>query len=242
MYSIDTEHSNCTVSPLVSTTDIYLGKDGRYHLRYVQDLFLFSVVQLSYAGNMSAHGIILDNWKFNGNFSHFGLNYTNATIQWSITRAGQSIATLSSISNSSLPWRMSSEATIMGDTVSTVTRYFDLSFDEPGTDVFDVSVCVLPQDALFLALAIPGTMNGINLSQFRGNTRHAVANYTQLYPMQVGNIQVISNHKISQVHSKMNLFRHLPLILKCSTFNSHIYIVEYLYLMGYKQFYSELDS
>ncbi len=71
-----------------------------------------------------------------------------------------------------------------------VARYFDLSFDEPGDDVFDTSVCVPPRDALFIALSIPGTMSGINLSQFRGNTRSAVANYTQLYPMQVGNIQV----------------------------------------------------
>ena len=194
VYSIDTHLSNCTVSSLTSAPDLYFGSNGHYHLRYVDDLFLFTSIPFSYAGNMSAHGLTLDNWKFQGNFSQFNVNYTNATVMWSITQAGQSIATLSSISTSPLPWRLSIEATVNTEdtsfNMSQVTRYFDLSFDEPGTDIFDVSICVQPQDALYLTLAIPGTVKGINLGQFRGNTRHAVANYTNLYPMQVGNIQV----------------------------------------------------
>ncbi len=118
LYSINTQHSNCTVSPLGPTTDTYVGKDGRYHLRYVNDLFFLSAVHLSYAGNMSAHGIILDNWNFKGDFSHFGYNYSDATLQWSITQAGQSIATLSSITTSPLPWRISLEATVFVDETS----------------------------------------------------------------------------------------------------------------------------
>lgn len=195
MYSINVERSNCTVSPLTFSTDLIVGEDGRYHLRSVNDLFFISTLNLSYAGNMSAHGIILDNWKFKGDLNRFGFNYTNSTILLSITRAGQSIATLSSVTESPLPWRLSVDTVVSSDSIppfnlSTVVRYFDLSFEEPGTDVFDVSLCVLPQDALYLTLAMMGTVNGINSSLLIGSTRKAVTDYTNLYPMQVGNIQV----------------------------------------------------
>lgn len=74
--------------------------------------------------------------------------------------------------------------------ISSVTRYFDLSFDEPDLDVFDTSICVDPMDAIFLTLAIPATENGTDLSEFRGNIRKAVSGYAEIYPIQVGNVEV----------------------------------------------------
>ena len=197
-YTIYKRYSNCTVAPLVAGADLLIGKDGRYHFRNVNDLLFLTGVNYTYAGNMSAHGLVLDNWKFTGNFSRAGLNYTNSSIQWSITRPNQTISNSDSVTTSSLPWRFSIEATLVSTglnetyttTFSTVSRYFDLSFTEPALDVFDVSVCADPKDTISLTLAVPGVKNGLDLGWFKGNVKKSVSNYTQLYPSQIGNVQV----------------------------------------------------
>lgn len=197
-YAIHRQYSNCTISPLASGFDLYLALDGHYHLRSVSDIFLLSALNYSYAGNMSAHGVMLDNWRFSGDFCHAGYNYTNTTLVWSITQPGQAISTLSSISTSPTLWRYSVEGSVyplslnksMTMNISSVSRFFDLVFDEPSFDAFDTSICVDPMDASFLTLAVPGARDGTDLSQLRGNIRKAVSNYTQIYPTQVGNVQV----------------------------------------------------
>lgn len=193
VYTIYTQYSNCSVQALTSSNDIdiYLG-----HVRSLNDLFLLSAVEYDYTGNMSAHGVLLDNWVFSGDFSHAGYDYTNTTLQWLITQPGQNISSLFSVTSSAVPWRLSIEGLLTsseGETalnVSSVIRYFDLLFEEPNFDMFDVSVCVDPVDSMFITLALPGARNGIDLCQFKGNIRNAVSNYTQLYPIQVGNIEV----------------------------------------------------
>lgn len=198
MYTINRQYNNCTTSSLVPAPDLYPGQDSHYHLRSVSDLFLLSAVEYSYAGNMSAHGLMLDNWVFSGAFSHGGYNYTSSKLQWSITQPGQAISSISSINTSPIPWRLSIDGLVTPTfpdgastmNVSSVTRYFDLTFEEPSFDVFDTSVCVDPSDAVFLNLAVPIMENGTDLSRFRGNIRKAISNYTQIYPIQVGNIEV----------------------------------------------------
>lgn len=197
LYTINRQYNNCTISSLVSAPDLYLGQDSRYALRSLNDLFLLSAVEYTYSGNMSAHGVLLDNWMFTGAFSHGGYNYTNSTLQWSITQPGQAISSISSISTAPIPWRLSLDGLVtpLSDgastmNISSVTRFFDLTFEEPSFDVFDTSVCVDPNDALFLILAVPTLQNGTDISRFRGNIRRAVSNYTQIYPIQVGNVEV----------------------------------------------------
>lgn len=197
-YSINRQYSNCTVSPLVMGTDLSRDQNGSFYLRNVNDLLLLSGLNYTYAGNMSAHGLMLDNWKFTGNFSHAGYDYTNSTVQWSITQPGQAISNIASVTTTPIPWRFSVEGSVTSSLLnesfilSGVTRYFDLSFSEPSLDVFDTSICVEPRDAIFLTLAVPGVKSGIDLGQFKGNVRKSVSNYTQLFPIQVGNVQVLN--------------------------------------------------
>lgn len=192
VYTIYTQYSNCSVE---ASNDLYLGHHDNL-IRSLNDLFLLSTVEYNYTGNMSAHGVLLDNWVFSGDFSHAGYDYTNTTLQWLITQPGQNISSVFSVTSSAVPWRLSIEGLLTsseGETalnVSSVIRYFDLLFEEPNFDVFDVSVCVDPVDSMFITLALPGARNGIDLCQFKGNIRNAVSNYTQLYPIQVGNIEV----------------------------------------------------
>lgn len=189
-YTLYRQYSNCTVSPI--------NQDGSFYHRSVNDLLLLSGVNYTYDGNMSVHGLVLDNWKFTGDFTHAGYNYTNSTVLWSITRSGQTISNVASITTSPTPWRFSLEAGSATATLFNVTftnfsgtsRYFDLSFEEPSFDVFDASICVDPSDALFLTLEVPGIKSGIDPGQFKGNVRKSVANYTRLFPIQVGNVQV----------------------------------------------------
>ncbi len=193
-------YGNCTVSPLTTSNEISFGNDRHYHLRNINAFFLMFAVEYEYTGNTSAHGIVLDNWRYKGSFSHGRYNYTNTTLTLSITRSGQTISSVSSITTEPTPWNLSIKGVITpnyGDGLSTenvsaIFRYFDVSFEEPGYDAFDVSVCADPQDAVTLTLAVPGARNGSDLNSFKGNVRMSVSNYTQVYPAQVGNIQVRS--------------------------------------------------
>lgn len=197
MYTVNRQYSNCTIS-IVSATPLY--SLGRYKLRSLNDLFLLSSLNYSYAGNMSAHGLVLDNWMYSGAFSHGGYDYTSSKLQWSITQSGQSVSSISSVSTNPTPWRLSIDGLVTSSddastmNISSVTRYFDLTFEEPSFDVFDTSICVDTSDALFLALAIPGGENGIDLSQFRGNVRRAVSDYAQVFPIQIGNVEITSTN------------------------------------------------
>ena len=217
MYIIYRQYSNCTITPLDQTSDVFLGKDGKYHLRSPGSIYLLSVVNYTYIGNTSAHGVFLDNWMFTGNFSHAGTDYINCTIQWSITQPGQAIPSLSSLNTSPIPWRMSLKGTANIPSInesidiSTVTRLFDLTLEEPSFDVFDVSICVDPKDVVMLTLAIPGIENGTDLSKLRGNIRKAISNYTKIYPIQVGNVEV-SNQPMMQ-HIKLLASKCMPNIL-----------------------------
>lgn len=200
-YTVYRQHNQCKVSSLIPSTDLRMGQDGRFYLRNVSDLLFLTGMNYTYAGNMSAHGLLLDNWKFTGNFSHYSYDYTDATVQWSITRAGQAVASTTSVTTSPALWRFSIEGTATSSLsddnstfhISSVSRYFELSFEEPSVEVFDISVCVDPEDAVFLTLAVPGVQSGLDPDQFRSSVRRAVSNYVGLYPAQVGNVQVRSS-------------------------------------------------
>ena len=67
---------------------------------------------------------------------------------------------------------------------------FDFSSEEPDFDVFDVSTCFSPSEYHVLSLAVPGHEQGLNFSQLRKNIRSAIVSYSNIQPLQVGNIQV----------------------------------------------------
>lgn len=199
MYLLYRQYSNCSILPLTMSSDLVPESDNHYHLRNLNNLFLLSELDYDYAGNMSAHGIILDNWKFSGNFSHAGFSYTDAKVQWSVTQPGQVIAGVSSVRTSATLWRLAVEGlttpTSTEDStptnLSSVSRLFDLSFDEPSSDVFDALMCADPRDTVSLTLAIPElSARDSDLSALSGRVKRAVANYTEVYPIQIGHAEV----------------------------------------------------
>ena len=207
VYSIHRQYSNCTVAPLSSYPDLNIGEDSRYHLKSLNELFFLSVVNYTYAGNMSAHGVVLNNWGFSGDFNHNGFNYTNSKLQLSVTQNGQNVPSISSITSSPIPWRFSlqglvtSTDTSVTNNISSVFRFFDLSFDEPTFDIFDISICVDSRDSILMTLAVPGLVNGVNLGEFRGNVRKAISTYAEIYPIQVGNVEVRSYSEATPLDS-----------------------------------------
>ena len=196
LYAINRHYSNCFVSNL----NRQASTSGNGIIRSVKDLLLLSELEVDYdyTGNTSAHGVVLDTWVFSGSVQHGGYNYTSSLLQWSITQPGQAVSSTITTTTSRIPWRLSINGLVTpGGTagatstnISSVTRYFDLSFDEPDLDVFDTSICVEPMDAIFLTLAFPVTENGTDLSSFKGDIRKVVSRYAEIYPIQVGNVEV----------------------------------------------------
>ena len=168
--------------------------DGSYHFNSLSHLFyLVNASEYSYVGNSSAHGIILDNWMYMGDFDLPLVSYRDTTVEISVARGG--VPTTHGWNAGPVPWKISLEGTIIVNdfnvTISTVSRVFDLSFVEPPFDMFDVSVCSDSKDYVIMAMSVPkGPNNMVDYSSFRKNLRQSVVDYTQLAPIQVGNIEV----------------------------------------------------
>ena len=139
--------------------------------------------------------LVLDSWVYVGNFTYNGVAFINATVKLSITKDGYSIPTISSIDSGSVLWRTSIDGVSAFDgsyeNVSILTKFYDLAFEKPESGVFDVSYCASPADSVLLKLAVPVVESvGVDYDEYRTSLRSAVVEYTQLYPTQVGQIEV----------------------------------------------------
>ena len=197
MYYIQRETRNCTIEPFqipVGGGGIVVDPNGTYHIASLEGLFyLVNTSEYTYVGNFSAHGVVLDNWTYTGDIEQTNLSYHNVTVDILIARNGAP-STYSS-NKGPVPWRISlrGEVTVSKQfnvSLSTVVRMFDMSFEQPDYDVFDISVCAEPKDYLVLVMAVPKNMNQVDYSSYRKNVRQAVVGYTQVLPIQVGAIEV----------------------------------------------------
>ncbi len=197
-YIIYPEYKNCTVKPLeipAGGGGIIVNPDGSYKFGSINQIFFVVNSSLyTYTGNSSAHGVDLDNWSYTGDIDlPGGLSYRNATLGLSIARSGT--ASIYGANKDPVPWKMSIDGTISSDTynvtISTVIRYFGLSFTRPSFDVFDVSLCLELKDYIAIIMSIPkGPNNMVDFSSLNANLRKSIVDYTGLDPIQVGSIQV----------------------------------------------------
>jgi len=198
-YFIRPEARNCTVATLevpYGGGGIVIDPDGTYHFGKLNQLFyLVNASEYTYVGNSSAHGVVLDNWMYMGDLDLPYVSYRDATMEISIARNGA--PSTRGTNTEPIPWKISLEGTIVvgegtfNTTLSSVTRLFDLSFEEPSLDVFDVSLCSEPKDYVVMVMSVPkGPNNMVDYSTFRKNVRQSIVDYTQVAPLQVGNIEV----------------------------------------------------
>ena len=161
-----------------------------------RQLYIVNVSEYTYVGNDSIFGdIILDKWQYVGNIETPQASYYNITVDLGIARGG--MPSLSLNSSGPVPWKISVngiESINDGNvTISSLTRFFDVSFEKPRYDVFDVSMCSPPGDHEVVVVSVPkdsAAESAVDLDMFMTNVRTSVMDYTGLAPIQVGNIRV----------------------------------------------------
>ncbi len=157
-----------------------------------------NVSEYTYVGNDSIFGdIILDKWQYMGNVETPQVSYYNITVDLDIARGGVPSSSLNS--SGPVPWKISvngiesiNDGTV-NVTISSLTRFFDVSFEKPRYDVFDVSMCSPPGDHEVVVVSVPkdsAAESAVDLDMFMTNVRTSVMDYTGLAPIQVGNIRV----------------------------------------------------
>ncbi len=68
--------------------------------------------------------------------------------------------------------------------------FYEWSYDKPSYDLFDISVCINSEDYVLLVMLIAGQLSQVQEDHLRYSIISAIANYTGIYPFQVGNIKV----------------------------------------------------
>jgi len=201
-YQISKRYRNCSVGPL-QTQQGNAPLDPSGHVYALEPNLLFYLVNTSefnYAGNVTYDDhLVLNSWVYVGNFTHNGATYINATVRLSITKDGFQVPTISSISSDPVLWRMSIDGIVVlegsYENISVVCKFYDLTFERPEYGVFDISDCATPAETIQLRLAVPIVgLVGVDYDEYRRNMKSSIVDHTQLYPTQVGRIEVSINH------------------------------------------------
>lgn len=207
-YFINRRLRSCSVSPINTTFgfDVEVGDDGLPQLKSPSDLFLLSnEFNYSYEGVSNVRGVDVDSWVSIRDFQRFSANsfLTDGLYEVFFTRPEWTVSTLNGNGNRDpVPWRLKVSGvfnfTVNGTTnVTDLTAVYDLfgfSVEEPSFDAFDTSVCFAPTEYHILTLAVPGNNSGVDLRQLRRNVRLAIADFADIPPLQIGNIQVLGEN------------------------------------------------
>ena len=166
--------------------------------------FLGSEFNYSYEGVSSIRGVDVDSWVSVRDFERVAgaVNLTDTVYEVFFTQPGRTYFTGRSVNTAPVPWRIkiTGGVSILNSTDNSTVKFngsyqadfFDFSTEEPPYDAFDISSCSAPDDFFTMILTIPGQERGIDFGQLRRNIRTSVSNYTDLRPLQIGNIQVSS--------------------------------------------------
>ena len=216
-YIINRQLNNCTVMPLNDDITYFHAVEGDSN--FVAELLtptnLVGLVQeflYSYEGVTSIRGVDVDAWigmqpdfgEGPDQFTEGLLELRNGTCEVFATRPEWRITNDRTVTTDPVIWRIRISAnvsfTFARDNTTTSGIYsatydiFDFSSEEPDFDIFDVSACFSPSEYHVLSLAVPGHQQGLNFSQLRRNLRSAIVDYSNIQPLQVGNIQVSLRH------------------------------------------------
>ena len=202
-YLVDSYYSNCSTFSLVNNSifDSIVGPGGLPQLKSPKTLFfLTNTLNYSYEGVTHHRGVDVDAWiSINDNIELSGsTNLSNGTIEWFFTRPGWNITSDNSINTKPIPWRLEMSGVVsyfngtvvMMENFSSAYHFYDFSTQEPSVDIFDTS-STCPSEYHVLTMIVPGKVEGVvDITQFRKSIRMAIANYSGIYPLQVGSIQV----------------------------------------------------
>ena len=213
-YIINRQLNNCTVMPLNDDITYFHAVEGDSN--FVAELLtpgnlvgFASEFPYSYEGVTNIRGVDVDAWigmqpAFSDQTTDGLLELRNGTWEIFITKPGWRITGDRTVTTDPVIWRIRISAnvsfTFARDNTTTTGFYsalydiFDFSSEEPDFDIFDVSACFSPSEYHVLSLAVPGHQQGLNFSQLRRNLRSAIVGYSNIQPLQVGNIQVSLRH------------------------------------------------
>ena len=202
-YSIYRHFSNCTISVLEpNTQDIFVNSNNHFRLKSLQEIFfLTDDFNYTYKGMETLRGIEVDTWTstvFNFSSNSGTINYTNTQAEVSFTRPDVSYPSLTSYTSEPVLFRYSLQGigsafkngTVYNTNFTAFENFVGGSYEEPNFDAFDVSLCSDPSEYRIATLFIPGHVNGVDLRVLRKSIRSQFSNYTGLYPIQIGSIEV----------------------------------------------------
>ena len=208
-YIINHRFANCSISPLTAESpfvffDVSIADspDRPSLATPNQILFLSNEFNYSYEGVTTVRGVEVDSWLSVREFERlgFGLNFTDAVLEFYFTRPGWKIASQIDVSETPIPWGASFRGVISYyNTSSNMTESLNITgendilgftTEEPLFDIYDTSICIEPTEYVILTMFFAGHETGMDFGQLRRAIRSAIVDYTGITPLQVGNIQV----------------------------------------------------
>jgi hypothetical protein len=206
-YLINRQHRNCSISLITEANFDTVVVDGVPTLATPAQLFLLTdEFNYSYEGVSTVRGVEVDSWISYREFEQLATaNLSNFFYEIFFTRPEWTLETLTSASSSKPTlWQMKVMGTITfinESTNLTQTQNFSSTYDffgfnngEPDLDVFDTSVCVPPSEYYTVTLYLPVDNVQVDFLQLYRNVRRGLARFTDLEPLQIGNIQVTGSN------------------------------------------------
>ena len=204
-YTINRQLQNCSINPIKPEKSFdAVVEDGVARLASPSDYLLLSnEFNYSYEGVSTVRGVEVESWISYREFEELAtVNLTDTIYEIFFTRPGWKLETLTSAADTadSTLWRLKLTGTITfvnSSTNLTQTQNFSSTYDffgfssgAPDLDVFDTSVCFPPSEYYIVTMLLPVDNVQVDFSQLRRNVRSSVSSFTNVRPLQIGNIQV----------------------------------------------------
>lgn len=181
VYVISRHSHKCVVKSMNQSADESLP------IKSLQDL-LFLSLNYTYEGTRLVRSALVDTWSSQHNLASNGIE--DALFQIAFTRPGTPIESINSYVEDPILWQFSISGNKSAGSFSSVLNFYEWSYDKPNSNVFDISVCINSKDYELLVMLIAGQLSQVDEDHLHNSIRLAIANYTGIYPFQVGNIKV----------------------------------------------------
>ena len=185
VYIINKHSQQCAIRSLWEDTTNQ-SSYGDLHIKTLPEALYLSTLNFTYSGSRVIRAALVDTWSSH-NVSYSAVTGADVTIAF--TKPGTFVKNINSMIDEPILWQYSISGNNSGS-FSSVLNFYDLSYDKPSLDVFDTAMCSTSENYEFLIILLPGTLREVNVDHLRSSIRLAVANYTGVYPLQIGNIQV----------------------------------------------------
>ena len=185
VYTINRQSHDCFIKSLYENNTAK-STEGNVQMKTHWKDIISSTLNYSYKGPSMVRSAVVDVWSLCHNLTN-----DESEVMIALTRPGTPVRSLNSMVEDPVLWQLSMRGnhSINGD-FSTVFNFFDFSYDRPNSDLFDPSKCFSSEDYELLILQLPGRVTEVDVTHLHSSIRMTVANYTGVYPLQVGNIKV----------------------------------------------------